>query len=44
MSKKPFIEKIFVSPNAGADMVEVRTIEAIVDAGLQGDRYKKKTG
>ena len=44
MSKKPFIEKIFVSPNAGADMAEVRTIEAIVDAGLQGDRYKKKTG
>ena len=42
MNKKPFIEKIFVSQSAGANMLEVENIEAIVNAGLRGDRYERK--
>ena len=44
MNKKPLIEKIFVSQSAGANMLEVENIEAIVNAGLRGDRYERKAG
>lgn len=38
------VEKIFISTQGGASMQSVEQIEAVVDGGLQGDRYQKHVG
>ena len=41
---RPFLEVIFVTPQAGARMQRVREVQALAGRGLAGDRYLLGTG
>ncbi len=38
------VEEIYIAPNGGDPMERVEQIEAVVDCGLYGDRYMRRTG
>ncbi|MBA3432052.1 MAG: MOSC domain-containing protein, partial [Actinobacteria bacterium] len=38
------VEEIYITDRGGAPMQRVETVDAVAQEGLEGDRYKKRTG